>query len=822
MAERISSTTVDTNKSNGQPVMEFSGHFLKTFDQSLSDYDERLNYLNQLVKGNNFVDDYGVCNCRYQMIYVTPHDLSSYVSYIMKAISKHLVGCNICDMEKLSVELAKRFVMDNGGKQLENDVLFATSTYVDPRTQTLMDILVQTQNTFFERCVYSKYEMQQRAKDMKNDVDTLNSMHFSSAMKAVVKALPNEMKKIMKEIMERGGMACCDCELVMMYIETFVLFMCSLNACTVEQMIGYVQPMSTFLRKAKIGYHAESYTDGENHAYEQFITECCIIKTNEMNIRARIPFDCNMKNVVLQDVTPNFKDTHSALHFMIHDNRSPIAALLVKYVSEDTMKGTAMCVPELEMLAPYFRQCNHHMTALAYEYDKAGFNTDVNWLDKIAYGNQFMDGNYRMDAMGNENRHPIRTTLEMLHKMYCGCGLKSSEELANHIMKIEQIMNAVIRANWCVMNRQLTTDILAVLGDCFTRCVLKLYHNNCVIIANDDCMPDTMIPGYTYCESFVYMEADNNQTPTVTVNTGQNAQNTAPKQSGLNKLASMLRQFANWIKTKLAAFFRMFLVTNEAKIKYITSHKELNDKIGQALGKGFNITMNNVPMYKVPAKQLQDQLSAVDSHIKTIEAKLTDGELSDQDIAQINAALYPTADIAKIQDEKQRIEAIQNYVLFGTTTPTDQQKAYNGPMDSTRWNDIIQTLTESGKLIDTLTKTLTSSLQKSVQFIEKIRIKEANQQQQNQNQQNGQQTPQHDNAQKLYDIFQQVLKDYDMNMMNTLAKTMFNTYYSIYKKIVDAYQSQKANIEQPATNGEAAAETAETPATTGEQQQKTT
>ena len=181
---------VDVNKADGKPTIDFSPMFMNTFTESINAYDEALENLKSIVNGSGFTGDYGVCNVKYQMTYVTPKDLSSYVSDLLKAISKGLVACTVSDLERLSVEMAKRFVYDNSGVELGRDNLMATATYVDPRTQTLMDILVQTQNTFFDRMVYSKYEMNERTKAMKKDVDTMNGMHFGATMKAVVNQLP--------------------------------------------------------------------------------------------------------------------------------------------------------------------------------------------------------------------------------------------------------------------------------------------------------------------------------------------------------------------------------------------------------------------------------------------------------------------------------------------------------------------------------------------------------------------------------------------------------------------------------------------------------
>ena len=248
MAEQIKTAVVDFNKSDGKPVVEFSPEFLNAFGESIAMYDDTLDQLDSLVHGKGFDDEYGICNCTYQMRYITPNDISSFINDLFKAISMKLIACDICDLQRFSVEMAKKFINDNTGVCVGRGNIMAKSTYEDPRVETLMDMLVATENTFFDRCVYSKFEMQQRAKDLKKDYDTINGMHFGATMKAVVKSLPEIIKKAMQE---NASFVCCSCDTVMDCIETFILFSVGLNTCMLTQMIGYCEPMTTYLRKEK-------------------------------------------------------------------------------------------------------------------------------------------------------------------------------------------------------------------------------------------------------------------------------------------------------------------------------------------------------------------------------------------------------------------------------------------------------------------------------------------------------------------------------------------------------------------------------------------
>ena len=985
MAEKTTQT-IDYNKSDGKPVVEFSPEFLSSFDKSILSYDNTLDQLQSLINGKGF-DEYGICNCQYNMWYITPSDISEYISNLFKAISMKLIQCDIADLEKFSVEMAKRFIEKNCGKNVPLDNIFALGTYADPRTETLMDLLVQTENTFFDRSVYSKYEMEQRAKDVKEDYNKINSMHFGAAMKAVVKSLPDVIKKAMKES-TIDGFVCCSCDTVMTYIETFILFACSLNTCMLTQLIGYCEPMSTYLRKEKAtvtqesvsirgnkpvyvvlisgdnivskiikkfthskwshaaisfdpsleemysytfatteyakssqglrredirllnkldvevcvyGFYAPNKTvndmketiherivsgktrydlgllfkkafndnaeqnldnnkkicsafvnsiiaefvgkisdkvspspddmakalegmdshefvklyegpcstydeaiikskvkkfakDAETKTFSEYVSEFCLVKTNDMNIRARIPFDFNMRNVVLQDCTPNFKDTKSALHYMMKDSRSPIHAMLIESATDRRIASVGECMPVMQMLEPYFREHGHDVP-LGFEYDRAGFITDVNWLDKIAYGNNFLDGNYRMDAMGNENRHPIYLTLKMLHKIYCGCGLKTNEDLSNNILKIAGTMIAIInRQPWSCCNKELVKDILCVLGECFTRNVIKLYNNHCNIVTYSDDMDDTMAPGYTYCEAFVYMEADaKDPQPKIEA---VNGQNTVQKTGVLNKLTTLIRQFAQWIQNKLGNVPALFEKINGAKIAFVQSHDKLNQEIGNAIANNtFTVTVKNFPVYKIPVDKINNKAN----NIKNILNEFVQNPNKDFDPVEIKAQIYPGDDatakeFANIKDPKEAGAAIQRYVLYGQL-PNQQTGFVDGKnLNQNLWNDMCNNIKESKRLIDTVMKPMIASLNDGLKAIENVQKQEekannANKDQQQQQGDNQQQQPTN-KAELMFNTFKDIVQVYQLNMVNAFTNKFFNTSYQLYKEIVDKYQSQ--------------------------------
>lgn len=1056
---------------NPNDKIQFSVDFERMLDASLKIYDGALDKLQGLINGHGFDEGYGVCNTRYQMLQIKPTDVSTYVSNLFKALAFRLVEPNVSDLEKLSVEMAKQFTLENGGTKLANDNLFATSTYVDVRTQTLMDILVQAENAFFDRAAYSNYELRQRAKDMKKDFDQMKGMRLSASLKAVVKALPGI---IQKQLQEPGYGGCgVNLDMIMTYIETFLLFTVNLNTLTLEQMLGYLIPRTKFTRKDKFSpfqeaaeekgvidrenykpifiilssgkshlspfikkatgskwshctiafdadmssmysygarlqddpdhpnkmsmkreslqasnlkgldicvfatyipaekYHLvrstceEQYKNRDNTKFDllllvkkalnddthgskkdgkkicttfvndlikmcgeglsdkavpspqqmrdsaeakpdkcilvfdgvsddyneadvnaklaqfenkkvskpfvEYYTECCLVDTDDIQIRSKIPFDINMRNIVLQDVTNGFKETKTALHFMLKDNRSPIHGMLMKYSTNKRIANSVECGPTLGLFRPYY---GRDFDPMIEQYKKMSFDTNFNWLDQITYGNQFMDGNYRMDAVGNENRHPIRQTLCMVHRMYCGCGLKTNEELADNILKIAGVMHAVICDGWSLENRDLTRDILAVLGDCFTRNVIRLYHNNTVIIVHDDSMEDTMAPGYMYVEQFVFQE-DGEQQPKVGVTStgfGDKMQNVVQKTGGLSKIASLIRRFDEWVTQKLANFGSLFTARNGALTKFVDGHKTLNDEIANALAnndaaKRFNVQLTGVPHFNVKVQDFMKKIQGMKSVFEEYATGSNATKPLNDDMTKIDikARCYPGNDEDNKKwlqspeiksDPKKEGEFVENIILFNTSQPNDEMLGKTGTetMTRDRWIEIVSTLSATPKLITEFGNAVSKGLKDCSSVVSKLADKEAKDAAKQQTQKttesfeydsdddeffaestganaarpatnqntpptntsgtqqsqakpatNTQQAQQQQTSSRSTDLFnlqKEIADNFAVKTLNSaFTKRLFNTYYDVYKKVIDEYRAQSRQQKNPPQEG---------------------
>ena len=500
-----------------RPEYRFDQSFMKVFESKTKSFEHSMDKLRNIKKlVNEEKAEYHICNCAYKMRYITPSNVSTYVSDLVKAFKSGLFGHNnVCDIEMFSVAIVKRFIEENGCISFESTSTLGQSAYLNPQTTTLKDLIVVTENDIYDKQIYSAYEIDERVVKMESDIKRMESMYFSANIKKIVNNLPSILEK-------EAGMYQQDiCDLLMAYIESFIMFALTLNELTAAFMLAYAVPRSSFRTSKAINdnddqsknvddedtlsiFNTEKpineWVDEECHAgIHEYITECCLLKTNNMAIRSKIPFDFNMRNIVLQDVHPKFKDTLDALCFIINDSRSPIHQLLLKY---STDKGEEYFDGDIARM--FFGQdvdnyasingCCEHRNSLEAEYEHVGFHTNVSWLDGIAHGNNFLDGNYRNDSNGNHHRHPISNTLSMIYRMYGGIELKSNTDLANNICRVSNTMKRIIRMypNGGIQNWDLVKDVLCLLGEILTRNILKLYDNNTQVIHYSDQMEDTM------------------------------------------------------------------------------------------------------------------------------------------------------------------------------------------------------------------------------------------------------------------------------------------------------------------------------------------
>lgn len=773
-------------------TVTYSDGFLSSLNSVLDTIDTMLTKMN---KEYPIGSHYGICNSCYKIRLITPTDISTYIEAIMKMYqSSYFSELNPSDISSVTVAMAKKFVIDNDGVSFESST-FDNHSYINPTLATLGDLTMSCINDVYAQCVYSPWEMHERYDNetFKADIKRVTDIYFLATMRRMITQLPDI---ITKSVFENDYIII---KAMMESIEEFILFSAVTYMLTCSSILNYMTPSAEFeMNKTNIGSLSED-------ADANIVTECAMIRTNDLTLKEKVPFICNMRDVVLQDMTSTFKDTKAALRYIINDSRSPIS-ILVKRFND---KSNELSYRERKYLwrickddSPY----NNGGIESAYQsldnsYDAVGFDTNVNWLDKIAYGNNYINANYRRDQVGNQHINSINENLNILYKLYAGYELTTNSDLANNIMSIYKAMAYIISeySDNNIKNTDLCKDILCVLGEIMTRNMMKLYDNNTKIINASDAMDDTMIPGYFYNESFI-MEADDNATPapTATLNggtTNSNNNGTNVVKDIINKASALANKFIKWIKDKLETFGQKFNTDHKREVDYVNKNKEMNDKIADGIANNtFKPGIQNFPLYKIPENELS-KINIDDVITKWLNSK------DPIDVNKIEAELYPSAivnDIKNTSDPKlDKIAVLTNYVLYSQPKPGPM---FTGAITTDIWNDIIESLTKTGNLIESKCKTMSQKLVKACTDLQnKIKTGEIKSAVGNNNT-----TPEDDissRATQLLKIVQSVASTYYTTQLNALSSKFYKTNYTMYTTIVKLYQQQSTNVDQQ-SNGQ--------------------
>lgn len=780
---------------------EFDKIFQKKFDALLDLYSNALNDLGNVVNGSGLKSEYGVCNSTYKMRYVTPKDISAYISNLMKGLETGLFHNRLSDIEMFTVASVKRTLEENGCDPLESSsVLNPVKAYVNPKEHTLNDLLFICENDVGPISVYSKGEMITRTKLMMGDAKKMEDMHFPANMKKVVNAIPN--------IIDKGDRMLYGNKALMLtfqkYLQEFLIFTCTMNLITILQLIGYGSPAVEYSSKNK----------DENST--EVVTECCMHKMNDFMIRNRIPFNCDMRDVVLQDMTPDFRDVHAALHFIMKDPRSPISILVNKFATKEARE-----CDDSYLITRMFLGHNHdeyvddvfdkntgaRIIGGKHPYDLVNFQTNVSWLDTIAFGNNHLDSNYRRDGVGNHHRHPIVNTLDMIYKIFNGNDLKSNEDIANNIVRVACLMRAIINAEKNGDGNDsydITKDVLVLLGEIFTRNMLRLYYNNTNVVVYSDDMPDTGDPGIIHVESFI-MEADGQQSSTQTPaanaaakqalgsNDSQgktasvsftNGNNQAVKGNVKTKTSIITQRLVQWLRNTFSKFFENFNKNHAKEIEYIKSKDALNKEISKAIQSGqFVPNLKDYPDYKIPASKLSTQKisQTVKKYMDFTKTEKFDNDTFIFECLPEDQVLI--TELKKTPDVALRGKMWGNWVLYSSTK---DPQLYTGKMTEKQWTDLVTDLTETGTLLKTVTEKMSAELTSSADSIkselQKYEVATGS-------------DPKLENGKRrmeaLNDAIQQLIKIYEAPAINSLVTKFYNSGYKMYRDIVIYYEQQR-------------------------------
>ena len=701
---------------------EFSKVFNIKFDALVKAYSESLESLNKMSSGK--IDcDYGVCATSYHTRFISPKDISTFVDNLVRAIEGGFFHDNMNDINMFMVASVKKFFEDNGSEPIDDDAADETHDHVDPRAQTLQDLEMVCANDYGPVAVYSKGEIVQRIKLAADDVKKMNDMHYAANAKKLVGALPKILNDtciysmaIMKAIFQT--------------VEDFLLFATTVNTCTVLQMYAYCNPATDYsFKKVK----------KEDSDEENVVTECCMCKTNDYMIRNRIPFNCNMRDVILQDMTPDFKDTHDALHFILKDGRSPISVLVARYAPKDAGRnfhggdaiarmflGVGRC-PE-HCLDDVFKKDGDRVDVDPLD-DVAGFQTKVDWLDTIAFGNNYLDGNYRRDAVGNNHVHPITNSLDMIFKMYGGIDLKSNEELAENIICVAGAIRGIVHAyrdGAPIENCDLTKDVLVLLGEILTRNILRLYYNNTQVVKYTDDNTNAAAPGFIG-ESYI-QEADATGSDTgskekeaayggVTFTDGNGNEIKPTNVDGIKKL---MAKIANWFKSIFSQFGNKARENLSKYIDAIKKNEAINKEIGDKFNSNsFNAHLKDYKLYHIKGDKFNAAIpnDLIGRYINGENIEFNKLVLMMLGIPEGEFGHILTAENSNSEKTNWKDIATKSVEYFYFDGWEPNQRYYTGKMDSKKWEDAIGDIVGAPAAIDAAVKAFNekgSSIQKTI------------------------------------------------------------------------------------------------------------
>ena len=767
----------------------FDKPFLKIFGEMNDKLDEMIDSVRKYKATG---DDYSVCNVSYKMRYITPQNISEYIELLAKAMYKEMLTTP-GDIDRFSVECAKRFMKQNECDSFVSAVPLGYTP--DPMTyRTLKDIIVGLKHDCYNKSCYSKYDMSQRSEHVKKDLKKITDMKFYVSMKNLVNGIPGVVDTTWND-KKTGHLP--EMEVFREAVEAFIMFAFAVNTITVSQMHDYL-------------YTDRTVNIKHDDANNVVLTECALLKTGETNLRLNLPFNINFRNIALSNVDSNFKELRNAVHYVLHDPSSPVNQMVLRFATVKNFGDGSLagdhCVIE-RVLRPFdgcIKICGCHdkldEQKEINDHIMKEPNEDISWLDQLAYGNQFIDASYRTDkqSTGNVTQSPLTATLDMLFKIYngCGCGLTSNEEIANNIKHVEAGINHIL----CKVDQgyfespDIPRDILALLGEIMTRDIIMLVNNNTQVIdASSFTTENNGTPAYLYNEysfdEFIeedeyVMEADNNpnnapqptqqkkETPTVTVT-----------QDG-KSIKDLIIRFRQWILKVVAKIFDKFTKDHKLEMDYYNKHKALNEEIGKALDGDFTININKFPDYNVKwdlinpekiSQHVNDWLKVDDTHKEFNEDAFLMGLLpGDERMKEsIVAEKNPT--------EKQN--KIKNVILYSQIGTPD---LITSKLDSEIWRDkICDPYEKSGTLIERYTKALAEQFNLAADAVEK---KLQNNGEVEANDKNQAAIAESERAKQISNVLTKYNYLFITNPINVVMKDFYSTLYTTYASIVKAYK----------------------------------
>lgn len=763
----------------------FDKSFLKVFGEMNDKLDEMVDSVRKFKVTEN---EYSICNCSYKMRYITPQNISEYIDLLAKAMYKEMLDTP-GDIERFSVECAKRFIKAN---QCDSFVSAVPLGYTpDPMTyKTLKDIIVGLNNDCFNKNCYSKYDMTQRSEYVKKDLKKITDMKFYVSMKNLVNGIPGVISSVIgsKEYIP-------DVDVLRESIEAFILFAFAVNTITVSQMHDYLYTNRTVNIK---------HDDANNVV----LTECAIMKTGETDLRLNLPFDINFRNIALSSVNNGFKELKDAVKYVLHDPASPVCQMVTQHASFKDVCDNGM----LHKVFNTINTCCCKQFDPEINWNKIKDevmkepNEGYSWLDQLANGNQFIDGSYRTDkqSTGNVTQRPILSSLDMVFKLYngCGAGLTSNEEIANNILNVECGINTMLSVyeDGKFENPQLAGDVLALLGEILTRDIIMLVNNNTQVIdVSSFNTENNATPAYLYNEfafdEFEFdeeyvMEADNNQNnapdpkqakteaPSVTVNRDDGTS---------KKVTDVIAKFKAWIVKIVSRIFEKFNKDHKMEMDYFNKHQQLNAEIGKSIEDGsFKININKFPEYQVKWDLINPE--KISQHVKDwLDVK----KHANFDENLFLMGLFPGDEgmkkaIVGENNQAEKQNKIKNVILYSQIgTP----QTYTGELTVDVWNNkLLDPYSKSGPLVERYTSALAEQFRLASEAVEKqiqagntsgeVKAEDVNKPE----------IVAAERAKQIGGLLTKYNTLFIVNPINVVMRDFYSTLYTTYASIIKAYK----------------------------------
>lgn len=808
----------------------YSQGFISNFNNMIDTISSMSDMIKNILKNNSVFNntDYGICNSCYKIRVITPENISSYID-ALTSIAKRSQGSSEMrhinnsenDMNAITVAMIKNFVSDNGGVPFEATT-YNSGKWINPTQVRPIDLLLSYDNDVCAQCCYSNWELKKRIteKTFIDDIKKMKNVYFAATVKHIVDNLPDIIHEIMIDAVLNNNEYAQN--VIGLRVEQFILFASALYIKSLESILCYIAPCDDYSNKnltdtieaKRIAHNFNNRIDFNK--IPSAITEYAMLKTNDIIQDNNVPCIFNMRNVVLNDTSPTFEDTKAALSFITSDPRSPVSLLLLKFGKSDIHNNN------MKMIDQMFSHIFERYDSIQQGYMSHGYmqkmgpccgDTDesiangiihfdtnnTSWLDTLAYGNNYLNGNYRNDSVGNNHKDNITEIFDFIYKMFSSKELTTNVELSQNILQVAESMKLLTSYNKSnnsnMTNMQLIKDVLCVLGEIMTRNMIKLYHNNSTTLSVDDHMSDTMIPASMYTEGFV-MEADDQSKPSVSFANGTDTANPSVIKKVVNKIGDIIKAFIKWVQTQVATFSAKFNEDHKKELEWFNKNTQLNAKIKADISAGtFLPKLTNFPIYKVPASNLKVDIQSV------INKWLNSTDVIDP--IKVKADLYPGGPgvatmIANMKTNEEQMSAVSNYILFSRVTPAP---SYNGSITAIIWQDICDNISGASRLIETECKSITDSLKQALPNLQ-TKINEAqpkpvtpntpnNNTNTNNNTDNSEEgVPADNRAEQLFNILQDVSKNYYVATLNVFRSKFYKNNYTIYRAIVTGYQQQ--------------------------------